>query len=184
MGSAIVKTAGSIELAFDSSDATKRTVNNNNLFPHPPRKASSADWAIRKPSNQTRHSSDIPRVQHTIRPFNNASATTSARIPVKAKGPALKQPERARENIKIAVQRAASRNSSYDSNRSALVIPPRRQLINRLANVPTRTDASTQTEPCKCQVRMRAKNRNRRENAKANRELVRSLQLNQAKSNV
>lgn len=192
LSSAVVVPAGSNELAVNSSVTTTHKERSVALFPHSPKKVS--DWAVRKPSHHGRHTSNIPRtlantnthLESTKNRNNNnnysynkskgKTSTTSvkrAHIHVSS----VTSAQTARTNIPH--QRSASRNSLFDSNRSVPIITPRRQLVNRLANIPVKVDASTQTDPCKCQIRMRAKNRNRREAAKLNRDIVHSLKASQ-----
>lgn len=181
LSSAVVVPSGSSELVVNSSVASERKSRSLPLFPHPPRKATSAEWAVRKPSNYGRHSSNIPRAPtHTITQLdvannNKVNASLSNRLPNRLVGASSAQPVR----TQFSAQRSTHRQTLFDSNRSASIIPPRRQLVNRLANIPVKVDASTQTDPCKCQIRIRAKNRNRREAAKLNRDIVRSLKESQ-----
>lgn len=160
-----------------TADAHKSSNRERELFPHPPRKV--AEWAVRKPSHHGRHSSNIPRgktntITHSDSTKRSNGNTLSVSFANKATG--ASSVESARSST--SAQRYSSRQSSFDANRRVTLIPPRRQLINRLADIPNRVDAATQTEPCKCQIRMRTKNRNRRMVAKQNRDIVRSLNAN------
>lgn len=184
LSSVVVVPSGSKELEVNSTAANERKSSGAQLFPHPPRKISTTDWAVRKPTHHGRHSSNIPRAQtHTSAQAkgannnnnNNKRASLPNRLPNKSEGASSNQSVRAQ----VSVQRNTSRQALFDSNRRNPIVTPRRQLINRLANIPVQVDASTQTDPCKCQIRMRAKNRNRREAAKLNRDIVRSLEASQ-----
>lgn len=104
LSSAIVVPAGSKELAVDSSVANERKSNVGALFPHSPRKALQANWAVRKPTHKGRHSSNIPRaLTHTnarlefVQP-KKSNALVSSRFPAGASGVSLNKRQRTQES--------------------------------------------------------------------------------------
>lgn len=98
LSSVVVVPTGSKELVVDSTAVKQSGVH---LFPHPPRKVATAEWAVRKPTNHGRHSSNIPRTPtHTITQLkeannNNGNASSSKRLPNKLVGASSAQTTRA-----------------------------------------------------------------------------------------